>query len=66
MGRKGKGKAPVPDWNPTDDMPVDNPYPEFEDELFEGVHASGIKPEQVTEPDRTKYMAWLAARAKRS
>lgn len=68
MAAKAKVKAKAPlEWDPDDDMPpVKDPYPEFEDEGFEIALAMGVKPEQVTEPDRTKYKAWLAARARRN
>lgn len=67
MAGKAKVEAKAPlEWDPTDDMPpIKDPYPEFEDEGFDIAYAMKIRPEQMTEPDRTKYKAWLAARAKR-
>ncbi len=62
-----KKLPPLPDYDPEDKLPgIEDPYPEFRDELYEGYVASGITPEMLTEPGRTEYKAWLAARAKRN
>jgi hypothetical protein len=58
---KNRVKHPRPpgrleDWG---DLPPLNPYPEFEDELFDDYRASGLKPENLTEPGRTEYRNWL-------
>lgn len=42
-----------------DDLPSLNPYPEFQDELYDDFRLSGLQPENLTEPGRTEYRSWL-------
>jgi len=44
-----------------DPAPNDNPYPEFESEVFSAFKSMGVKPEELKDKkDRKKYKAWLA------
>lgn len=45
------------------DDPIDNPYPEFEEEVFEYYFESGLKPEDLRDKEAAdKYNAWLEKR----
>lgn len=47
---------PLESWG---DLPPLNPYPEFEDEVYQEFWESGLTPEKLVEPDRAAYRNWL-------
>jgi len=58
MTKKRRPKIPASFW---DDLPekTEYPYPEFEDEMYEGLKDDGVKPENLREPYRSEFKAWL-------
>lgn len=56
MVKKKKPGIPIEFW---DDLPDEDPYPEFMDEVYEGFWESGLKPEGLNEPYRSGFRAWL-------